>query len=135
MQYTHGAIRTADIHRAIAFYQALGFEITTRFTADITLACWMDGAGTRIELIQIPEPKPAPDCFYDQHYVGYYHFSFTVEDLEQELKMLVEKLGRVKLLLSPIKQEIGDRTYLIAFIADPDGLPIELMQLLPTAVV
>jgi hypothetical protein len=27
-------------------------------------------------------------------------------------------------------QQIGDRNYKVAFIADPDGLPIELMQLL-----
>jgi catechol 2,3-dioxygenase-like lactoylglutathione lyase family enzyme len=135
MHFSHGAIRTADIFRSIEFYQALGFEVTTRFTAGITLACWMDGAGTKIELIQIPEPKPAPDCFYDPHYVGYYHFSFTVEELEKELENIVNKLGKVKLLLSPAKQIIGDRVYLVAFIADPDGLPIELMQLLTDEVV
>ncbi|MFN5611311.1 MAG: VOC family protein, partial [Pseudanabaena sp.] len=31
-------------------------------------------------------------------------------------------------LLPPREQTIGDRTYQVAFIADPDGLPIELMQ-------
>jgi len=128
MQYAHMAIRTADIFGAIAFYEVLGFSVTTRFTTGTTLACWLDGLGTKLELIQIPEPKPAPDCFYDQHYVGYYHLSFEVEDLEKELKNLVEKLGKLKILLSPRVQEISDRLYLIAFIADLDGLPIELMQ-------
>jgi catechol 2,3-dioxygenase-like lactoylglutathione lyase family enzyme len=132
MQHYHTAIRTADIFGAIAFYEALGFEVTTRFTAGTTLACWLDGLGTKIELIQIPEPKPAPDCFHDPHYVGYYHLSFLVEDLEAELRRLVEQLGKLKILLSPRIQEISDRSYLIAFIADTDGLPIELMQCLPT---
>jgi catechol 2,3-dioxygenase-like lactoylglutathione lyase family enzyme len=78
--------------------------------------------------MQIPEPKPAPDCFGDEHYVGYYHISFQVEDLDLLLASLVKELGRLKLLLPPQMQEIGDRTYKVAFITDPDGLPIELMQ-------
>lgn len=74
----HASIRTANIHRAIAFYEQLGFSVCDRFTAGITLACWMEGLGGRIELIQIPEPKPAPDAFGDEHYVGYYHLSLTL---------------------------------------------------------
>jgi catechol 2,3-dioxygenase-like lactoylglutathione lyase family enzyme len=128
LRHHHISIRTADIFAAIAFYEKLGFAIETRFTAGITLACWMAGAGTHLELMQIPEPKPAPDCFGDEHYVGYYHLSFQVEDLDLLLAKLVEELGRLKLLLPPQVQEIGDRTYKVAFITDPDGLPIELMQ-------
>jgi catechol 2,3-dioxygenase-like lactoylglutathione lyase family enzyme len=127
MQHHHTSIKTADIFKAIAFYEALGFEVTERFTAGITLACWMHGAGTNLELIQVPEPKKAPDAFGDEHYVGYYHLSFHVENLEAFLQELVNKLGKIKLLLPPREQTIGDRTYQVAFIADPDGLPIELM--------
>jgi catechol 2,3-dioxygenase-like lactoylglutathione lyase family enzyme len=128
MKYHHTSIRTSDIFRAIAFYEALGFEVTERFTAGITLACWMQGAGTNLELLQVPEPNHIPDPFGDEHYVGYYHLSFHVENLEAFLQDLVNKLGKVKLLLPPREQSIGDRTYRVAFIADPDGLPIELMQ-------
>ncbi len=130
MKHHHTSIKTADIFQAIAFYEALGFEITERFTAGITLACWMRGSGTYIELIQVPEPKNIADPFSDEHYVGYYHLSFHVEDLESFLQDLVNKLGRVKLLLPTREQTIGDRTYQVAFIADPDGLPIELMAML-----
>lgn len=128
MLHHHTSIRTADIFAAIAFYEHLGFAVETRFTAGITLACWMVGAGTHLELIQIPEPKPAPDCFGDEHYVGYYHISFHVDDLEQVIADLLAKLGKLKLLLPPQNQEIGNHLYKVAFIADPDGLPIELMQ-------
>lgn len=130
LSHHHTSIRTADIFAAIAFYEKLGFEVETRFTAGITLACWLKGTGTNLELIQIPEPKPAPDCFGDEHYVGYYHLSFHVEDLESLLEQLLADLGKLKLLLPPQTQIIGDRTYKVAFIADPDGLPIELMQLM-----
>lgn len=128
MKHHHTSIRTADIFQAIAFYEALGFEVTERFTAGITLACWMRGAGTNIELMQVPEPKNISDPFGDENYVGYYHLSFYVENLEDFLQDLVNKLGKVKLLLPPREQTIGDRIYQVAFIADPDGLPIELMQ-------
>ncbi|MEO1006484.1 MAG: VOC family protein, partial [Cyanobacteria bacterium J06638_38] len=74
----HASIRTANIHQAIAFYEQLGFDVQERFTTGYTLACWMTGLGGRIELIQIPEPKPAPDSFHDEHYVGYYHLSFDL---------------------------------------------------------
>ncbi|MDX1976947.1 MAG: VOC family protein [Pseudanabaenaceae cyanobacterium bins.68] len=130
IQYQHTAIRTADIWRAIEFYQALGFELGTRFTTGATLGCWLEGNGTQLELIQIPEPQPAPDCFFDQHYVGYYHLSFRVADLALSLQQLTTSLSKLRVLLKPTTQQIGDRDYLVAFIADPDGLPIELMQMI-----
>ncbi len=141
----HASIRTADIHRAIAFYEQLGFSVKERFTTGYTLACWMTGLGGRIELIQIPEPKPAPDAFNDEHYVGYYHLSFDLTDstsdlaswltkLEQNITNLREsdpqKLTPLKILLPPEQQIIGDRIYEVSFIADADGLPLELIRVL-----
>ncbi|MEO0949403.1 MAG: VOC family protein, partial [Cyanobacteria bacterium J06641_5] len=67
----HVSIRTANIHRAIAFYELLDFTVSERFTTGTTLACWLESPalGARLELLQIPEPHPAPDCFGDEHYV------------------------------------------------------------------
>ena len=140
----HASIRTADIHRAIAFYEQLGFEVNERFTTGYTLACWMTGLDGRIELIQIPEPKPAADAFHDEHYVGYYHLSFdlsaTAEDLTSWVAELEQKIAALstsepelpplKILLQPEQQQIGDRIYEVAFIADTDGLPLEFIRLL-----
>ncbi|MFN5855647.1 MAG: VOC family protein [Pseudanabaenaceae cyanobacterium] len=130
MLHHHTSIRTSDIFRSITFYEALGFEVTERFNAGITLGCWLQGAGTHLELVQVPEPTNCPDPFHDEHYVGYYHLSFHVTNLEETLQNLVAKLGRVKLILPPQSQQIGTKTYRVAFIVDPDGLPIELMELL-----
>jgi hypothetical protein len=124
----------------MAFYGCLGFEPIERFTTGHTLACWLEGMGGKIELIQIPQPKPAPDAFYDEHYVGYYHLSFdltsTTHNLASWLRSLEEKLAStdypelesLKILLSPGQQQIGNRIYEVAFIADPDGLPLELIR-------
>jgi catechol 2,3-dioxygenase-like lactoylglutathione lyase family enzyme len=141
----HASIRTANIHRAIAFYEKLGFSVCERFTAGITLACWMEGLGGRIELIQIPEPRPAADAFGDEHYVGYYHLSFDLTDSSSDLPSWLESLQErfteasrqnpeqfqpLKVLLEPTQQMIGDRVYEVAFIADTDGLPLEFLRVL-----
>jgi catechol 2,3-dioxygenase-like lactoylglutathione lyase family enzyme len=135
----HASIRTADIHRAIAFYQVLGFSMEERFTTGETLACWLKGTGGRIELIQIPQPAPSPDTFGDPHFVGYYHLSFDLSSQlppEQSLSDWVVELGDrlaqeslfLNVLLPPQLQQIGEHTYEVAFLADADGLPLEVLR-------
>ncbi|HEY9860222.1 MAG TPA: VOC family protein [Candidatus Obscuribacterales bacterium] len=141
----HASIRTANIHRAIAFYEQLGFVVNERFTTGYTLACWMEGLNGRIELIQIPQPRPAADAFNDEHYTGYYHLSFdltnTTADLPKWLEDLQakfaeaaeaqpEQISPLKVLLEPNQQMIGDRVYEVAFIADADGLPLEFIRVM-----
>ncbi len=141
----HTSIRTADIHRAIAFYEKLGFTVNERFTTGYTLACWLEGLGGRIELIQIPQPKPAPDAFSDEHYTGYYHLSFDITELSNNLPQWLENLQTrfkeasqanpeqiqpLKILLAPTQQMIGNSVYETAFIADADGLPLEIIRLM-----
>jgi len=147
----HASIRTSDIHRAIAFYELLGFQVCERFTTGMTLACWMEGLGGRIELVQVPQPHATADAFEDEHYTGYYHLSFdltdTVVDLPEWLAALKAKFqiahipgqisgqisGQVqplKVLLEPIQQMIGDRLYEVTFIADADGLPLEFLRMM-----
>lgn len=141
----HASIRTANIHQAIAFYELLGFTVQERFTTGYTLACWMEGLGGRIELIQIPEPKPAPDAFGDEHYVGYYHLSFDLSDQVSDLSGWLDQLNQTLaqlsqedptqfksliILLEPHQQMIGDKVYEVAFIADNDGLPLEFLRVM-----
>lgn len=136
----HASIRTADIFQAIAFYEQLGFTVCERFTAGVTLACWMEGLGGRIELLQVPRPHPAADAFADEHYTGYYHLSFDLsertDDLPAWLAALTAKFAEsdtlppLKILLPPTQQIIGDRVYEVAFIADTDGLPLEFLRVM-----
>jgi len=144
----HASIRTADIHQAIAFYEQLDFTVRERFTTGYTLGCWMTGLGGRIELIQIPEPKPAADAFGDEHYVGYYHLSFDLSEVTADLPSWLDNLQQkiaqaiiepdsklntpLKILLEPQQQMIGDSVYEVAFIADTDGLPLEFIRVLKT---
>ncbi|MDH6059728.1 VOC family protein [Chrysosporum bergii ANA360D] len=134
----HASIRTGNIHQAIAFYEQLGFTVCERFTTGYTLACWMEGLNGRIELIQIPQPKPAPDAFADEHYVGYYHLSFDLTEITSDLPSWLSSLESrissitdlppLKILLQPTQQQIGDELWEVAFIADTDGLPLEFIR-------
>ncbi|KST68189.1 VOC family protein [Mastigocoleus testarum] len=141
----HASIRTANIHRAIAFYEQLGFEVCERFSTGYTLACWLEGLDSRLELIEIPNPKPAADAFGDEHYVGYYHLSFDLTqstpdlpswltDLKKRFVVGVEQdsqlLKPLVVLLEPTQQQIGSCIYEVTFIADADGLPLEFIRLL-----
>jgi catechol 2,3-dioxygenase-like lactoylglutathione lyase family enzyme len=139
MRLHHMSIRTADIHRAIAFYETLGFVVQERFTTGYTLACWMEGVSSRLELIEIPQPQPAADAFGNEHYVGYYHLSFDLtgnltseQSLEDWLNAWRVKLLSLSLpfvvLLLPQTQVIGEESYRVTFAADPDGLPLEFLQ-------
>lgn len=141
----HASIRTADIYRAIAFYEQLGFQVQERFTAGITLACWMTGLNGRIELLQVPQPRPAADAFGDEHYTGYYHLSFDLTEVTDDLPAWLDDLKQrfdqaaqaqpdqiqsLHVLLEPTQQMIGDRVYEVAFVADADGLPLEFIRVM-----
>lgn len=104
----------------------------------------MEGLGGRIELLQVPEPRPAADAFNDEHYTGYYHLSFDLSDQVVDLPTWLAQLkarfdkaasdsGQVlplKTLLEPTQQIIGDRVYEVAFIVDADGLPLEFLRMI-----
>ena len=141
----HVSIRTANIFKAIAFYELLGFQVKERFSTNYTLTCWLEGLGCRLELMQIPEPKSAPDAFHDEHYVGYYHLSFDISEQGMELPQWLKQLeissqkaikdnpqqySPLKILLAPQQQMISDKIYEVAFIADYDNLPLEIIRLI-----
>jgi catechol 2,3-dioxygenase-like lactoylglutathione lyase family enzyme len=133
----HTSIRTADIHRSISFYECLGFKVSERFTTGYTLACWLEGLGGRIELIQIPTPKPAPDAFGDEDYVGYYHLSFDLTEITPDLTtwlgiftatLQLAAQPAPTILLALAQQMIGSTVYEVLFISDPDSLPLEFIR-------
>ncbi len=134
----HISIRTANIHRSIAFYACLGFEMSEQFTTGYTLACWLVGQQSRLELIQIPDPHPVADSFHNEHYVGYYHLALDVTTQAPNLTAWLASFAtqllanpefelEPQVLLAPHQQQIGSQIYEVAFVADPDGLPIELL--------
>ncbi len=123
MRLLHTMIRVADLERSMRFYRdALGLREESRTVleqARATLIFLGDGSGEhRIELTHNHDGRS-----YD---LGnqFGHFAFAVEDLDLERERL-ERLG-IPFARGPYRvSEGGSR---IAFVKDPDGVEIELIE-------
>lgn len=119
----HTCVRVRDIDASLRFYRTLGFEERGRLNFDTAYNVYLGlpGDGDRVELtvnIGREEPYELGD--------GYNHFAVTVEDIDAALARLAE-IG-VQPEKTPYRP--GDRDDLprIAFVADPDGYRVELID-------
>ena len=123
MKFVHVATRTRDLDAAIAFYGALGMKELRRSELE-------KGRATLV-FIQPPEGNFAIELVYnwgkDEGYEGgerFGHFAFDMEDIDAVLPGIVAAGGTVQ--REPYLLEgTGPR---IAFVADPDGNQVELIQ-------
>jgi lactoylglutathione lyase len=122
-RYVHTCLRVRDPEASVRFYGALGFEPRGRlgFASAYNLYLGLPGDGDVLELT-VNEGHDEP---YDLG-TGYNHMAFTVDDIHATLTDL-ELIG-----VTPEKPPYhpGDRgdLPLIAFVADPDGYRIELID-------
>ena len=119
----HTCLRVRDPEASVAFYRALGFEQRGRlnFETAYNVYLGLPGDGDRLELtVNVGRDEP-----YDLG-DGYNHIAVTVDDLDATLTALAE-IG-----VQPEKPPYrpGDRDDLprIAFVADPDGYRVELID-------
>ena len=122
-KYVHTCIRVRDPEASVRFYNALGFEPRGRlnFSTAYNLYMGLPGDGDVLELtVNVGHDEP-----YDLG-TGYNHLAITVEDIDAALAELAE-IG-----VQPEKPPYhpGDRDDLprIAFVADPDGYRIEIID-------
>jgi lactoylglutathione lyase len=124
MEFVHVATRTRDLDAAIAFYEALGLRLDprsdlTKNKATLAFMAKPDGAFA-IELVY----NWGKDTPYDGG-ERFGHFAFHVDDLDDTYKRVLEGGGQeVGRPPAPLQGE-GPR---IAFVADPDGNWIELIE-------
>lgn len=120
----HTCIRVLDAQRSVRFYEALGFEVRGQLNFDSAYNVYLGlpGAGDQLELtVNVGRAEP-----YDLG-DGYNHIALTVEDLDATLAALETDLG-----VQPEKPAFrpGGRDDLprIAFVQDPDGYRVELIE-------
>ena len=122
-QFVHTCVRVLDVEASERFYAALGFERRgrLRFSSAFNVYLGLPGSDDVLELT-VNEGRSEP---YDLG-EGYNHVALSVDDLDAVLATLAE-LG-----VEPEKPPYrpGDRDELprIAFVADPDGYRIELIE-------
>jgi lactoylglutathione lyase len=124
LSLVHTCIRVRDPEASQRFYSALGFEPRGRlnFSSAYNIYMGLPGQGDQLELtVNVGREEP-----YDLG-DGYNHMALTVDDLDATLARLDSELG-----VAPEKPPYhpGDRPDLprIAFVADPDGYRIELID-------
>jgi lactoylglutathione lyase len=119
----HTCVRVRDIDASLRFYRALGFEERGRLNFESAYNVYMGLAddGDRLELtvnVGREEPYELGD--------GYNHFAVTVESIEGALARLAE-IG-VEPEKRPYHPGGREDLPLIAFVADPDGYRVELID-------
>lgn len=138
---SHVGICVSDLDRAIAFYRdVLGFREAFRIqssgTPTETLlelpgarleAVFLERDGTRIELLHYAVPGHCGDgAPRPMNRLGLSHLSLRVDDLAETL----EKLERAGVnVLHQSRTEVPAMSASAAFVTDPDGTRIELVQL------
>ena len=124
LSLVHTCIRVRDPEASVRFYSALGFEPRGRlnFQTAYNIYLGLPGAGDQLELT-VNDGRDEPYDLGD----GYNHMALTVDDLDSVLERLDGELG-----VQPEKAPYhpGDRDDMprIAFVADPDGYRIELID-------
>ena len=120
----HTCLRVRDPEASVRFYSALGFEPRGRlnFETAYNIYLGLPGAGDQLELT-VNAGREEPYDLGD----GYNHVALTVDDVDALLARLERDLG-----VTPEKPPYhpGGRDDLprIAFVADPDGYRIELID-------
>ncbi len=123
MQWNHVGIKSADVAKSLHFYcDLLGLEKQQEL--DIFGGKFIF-VGNDTVSIEIEEGKPEDSRIDPRNQTGLYHLAFTVDDVTA----MVEKLKSegVPVALEPISTQ-PDR--LVAFVEDPDGAFIQLIQML-----
>lgn len=119
----HTCVRVRDPEASVRFYRALGYEPRGRlnFASAYNLYLGLPSGGDTLELT-VNRDRDEP---YDLG-TGYNHIAVTVDDIGAVL----EELRTVGVTPEKPPYRPGDREDLplIAFVADPDGYRIELID-------
>lgn len=119
----HTAFATHDLDRSLAFYATLGIHEAFRLNHEdgSLMLVYLHVAGDRF--IEIFPGGPAPDA----NRVGsFMHLCLLTDDLHG----MVDHLREAGIAIEQAPKEGLDHNWQ-AWIRDPDGNPIELMQLVP----
>jgi lactoylglutathione lyase len=126
--FSHTSVRTSNMERSIDFYvRLIGLKLVSRReipqnNAEIAFLQDPEGRGARLELTFYRKQKKFVQADYEERVFD--HIAFDVTNLEKTVASM-RKEG-VTITDEPFK--LGPTGPLIAFIEDPDGTLIELIE-------
>lgn len=124
----HTSIRTSDIDRSIDFYtRLLGLKLLRRReipqnNAEIAFLQDPEGIGSVLELTYYRDQKNFIQAEYEDRLFD--HLAFQIRNMEETISMM----RREKVTITDEPYRLSPTGGLIAFIEDPDGILIELIE-------
>ncbi|SDU63397.1 VOC family protein [Jiangella alkaliphila] len=138
-QIHHLGLTVGDVDRSVEFYTTLfGMEETTRGVADVAyvsagvgvpnsklVIAMLRGETMRLELIQYAR-EAGNDSAPRNNDIGAAHVCFPVEDIDATYSEFVAKGVE---FIAPPSPSLGEGTSRFAYLRDPDGITVEILQL------
>jgi len=128
MKYFHTAISVNNLEESQEFYESV-FDLKFRSKGErpelkVRFINLEDENHNVIELFEHEKPTPLTDDLMDFQNVGIKHIAFIVDNLEEAVEKAVSFGAKI---VWPIKEGITVKR--LAFVSDPNGIPIELIEL------
>lgn len=126
--FVHTSIRTSNMERSIHFYvRLLGLKLLNRRKieqndAEIAFLQDPDGKGAMLELTYYRKQKKFIQADYENRLFD--HIAFEIADMKKTLT----KLRNEKVTVTDEPFKLGPTGPLLAFIEDPDGILIEIIE-------
>lgn len=122
MRTLHVSYRVTGLAASLDFYTALGYEQVGRVDlgdgASLTMLKFPDEEGVTLELVHRPADGPVDIG------TGFSHLPIQVDDLDST----IDVMARAGFTAGPIERPGGPDGPQTAWITDPDGYRIELVQ-------
>ncbi|MFA5932625.1 MAG: VOC family protein [Microgenomates group bacterium] len=128
MKFFHTAITVNNIEESTLFYKEV-FNLTVRTQGErpelgVKFIMLEDKNSVVIELFEHLHPIPLQDNLMDFSKVGIKHIAFIVDNIDEIIEKAINQ--GAKIIWQPKK---GITVKRIAFISDPNNIPIELVEL------
>jgi len=145
LRVSHVGVCVSDLERSLRFYcEGLGFaraatyQVGKEFSAALEVrgdaqlvSQFVERDGVSLELLHYAQPgvEGAPSSRRNQ--LGFTHLSLAVDDVDRVARHLVACGGKLLPATRTTIRHPDGRCDEFVFVADPDGLRVELMKLTP----